>query len=103
MLGIYGGVISDRVDRRRLLILTQSLQAMATGTLAIATLNGSATVGLVYAIVLIQGLVGSVEIGVVRPGEIGVVRPGVTSMPGSDGGCAVGDENGVADPVRIIL
>lgn len=61
LLGAYGGVISDRVDRRRLLIATQSLQAIATGILAAATLAGRPSVLLVYSMVLAQGLIGAVD------------------------------------------
>jgi len=38
--GLFGGVVADRADRRRLLILTQSLAAITAGTLAILTITG---------------------------------------------------------------
>jgi len=61
LFGAYGGVISDRVNRRHLLIATQSLQALATGTLALFTFAGSPSVLLVYSLVLTQGLIGAVD------------------------------------------
>jgi MFS family permease len=48
VFSMFGGVIADAYDRRRLMILTSTLLGITAGILAIATFNGSATLGLLY-------------------------------------------------------
>src|ERR1700712_4317604 len=49
MFGLHGGVIVDRHDKRRLLMLTQTLVGVFSLLLAVVALTGSATVWLVWA------------------------------------------------------
>lgn len=61
LLATYGGLIGDRVDRRKLLVLTQGALALAAATLAAVALWSSPTLGLIYAIVLVQGVVNAFD------------------------------------------
>ncbi len=56
-LGAYGGVVADRVDKRRLLLTTQWLAMLAPLTLFTLTVTGGASIGAVYALVFLRGLV----------------------------------------------
>lgn len=57
LLGLWGGVVVDRVDRRKLIICTQSLQAVLAATLAVLALTGLVELWMVYALALALGLV----------------------------------------------
>ena len=57
VLGLWGGAVVDRVDRRRLVIVTQSVQAVLAGTLAALALTGTVELWMVYALALALGLV----------------------------------------------
>lgn len=48
ILALLGGVIADAVDRRRLLIFTQSGMLISAGALALATLSGEVSLPIVY-------------------------------------------------------
>jgi MFS family permease len=61
LLGALGGVLADRRDRRRLLMITQSLMALPALTLWLLTASGNVTVWIVYAVVLARGLVTAVD------------------------------------------
>jgi MFS family permease len=53
VLSLFGGVIADAVDRRRLLLITQVGLAMVSLALAIATQAGAASVPLLYVLTAI--------------------------------------------------
>ena len=55
-LSIFGGVFADRLDRRRLLLLTQSLMATLSLVLAILTVTGAINV---WHVLIIAGLTGA--------------------------------------------
>lgn len=57
LTGLAGGVISDRLDRRRTLLLTQSLSMMFAGTLAALTLSHHVSVIAVDIIAAFNGVV----------------------------------------------
>lgn len=57
LLGLWGGTVVDRVDRRRLILATQSVQAVLAATLAVLTLAGLVQLWMVYALALALGLV----------------------------------------------
>jgi len=48
ILSLVGGLVADRRDRRRVLIVTQSVMALVALALGVVTLLGRDTVGLVY-------------------------------------------------------
>jgi MFS family permease len=61
LFGTYAGVFSDRIDRRRLLITTQAILALAATTLAITSWLATPQLILIYGAVTIQGLVNAVD------------------------------------------
>lgn len=58
ILSLPGGVLADRVDRRKLLIVTQSLAALLSLALALLTSAGQIQVWHIYAITFLAGAVG---------------------------------------------
>lgn len=59
---LYGGVIADRVDKRRFIILLQSVMLLEATALATLALTGHATVGWIYALALVHGLATAFEV-----------------------------------------
>jgi MFS family permease len=57
LFGLFVGSVIDRVDVRRLLIVTESLLIAAAGALAVLTLTGVVALWHVYVIATVQGLV----------------------------------------------
>jgi MFS family permease len=57
VLGLFGGVLSDRLDHRKTLIATQVALALCSGTIAALTFLHGVTVWEAYAIAAIRGLV----------------------------------------------
>ncbi len=62
VLGIYGGVLVDRVDRRRAIIATQSVSAVLAAVLAAVTLTDVVTLWMIYALALTLGFVTVVDV-----------------------------------------
>lgn len=60
-LGPLGGVIADRYPKRRLLVATQSINALACATLAVLTIASIVTVWEVFATALIMGCTAVVD------------------------------------------
>jgi MFS family permease len=61
-LGPLGGVVSDSVDRRRVLIATQGASMLLAGTLAALTLGGRVEVGHLLAVAFTLGCVNAFDI-----------------------------------------
>lgn len=57
VLGLWGGVVVDRHDRRRLLMVTQTCSAVLAATLGVLSLAGLATLPMVYLLALGLGVV----------------------------------------------
>jgi MFS family permease len=57
LLGMYGGMIADRYPKRVVLMVTQSLNGILSGVLAVLTITGSIRVEHVYLFALVAGLV----------------------------------------------
>ena len=55
--GVWGGVVVDRMDTRRLLIGTQAVQGLLAAVLAVFALTGTATLAAVYVLALALGVV----------------------------------------------
>jgi MFS family permease len=53
LFALPGGVLVDRVDRRRLMIVIDGLRVAAMGALATAILTGHASIGLLYAVLFV--------------------------------------------------
>ena len=58
ILSLPGGVLADRMDRRSLLIITQSLAALLALALALLTSTGQIRVWHIYAVTFLSGAVG---------------------------------------------
>ena len=58
----FGGMISDRFDRRRLLLITQSLSCMESAALAVLTLTHVIQVWMVACLALFQGFVNAFDV-----------------------------------------
>src|SRR6202034_234771 len=61
LLGPWGGSLADRVDLRKLLLVTQSLFCVLAATLWVVAVRGLASVGVVVAINVIGGFVQIVD------------------------------------------
>jgi len=59
---LYGGVVADRVDKRRTVLLLQSLMLLEALTLAVLTHQGWITVHLVAALAAFYGLLSAFEV-----------------------------------------
>jgi MFS family permease len=57
----WGGLLADRVSKRRLLIITQTLMAIPALTLWALTVHGSVEVWMVFALVFARGSVNAVD------------------------------------------
>jgi MFS family permease len=59
LLGLYGGIVADRVDRRKLLATTQILLAAVAAALAVESFRGAITPITLIVLGLINGVVGA--------------------------------------------
>jgi MFS family permease len=59
--GAWGGLLADRLSKRRLLAYTQSLMALPALTLWLLTTTGHVTLLVVYALVFVRGAVNAVD------------------------------------------
>jgi MFS family permease len=53
--GLFGGVVADRLDRRRVMSLVDSLRCVAVGLLAVAAWQHHASVGLIWVVAFLLG------------------------------------------------
>jgi MFS family permease len=56
LFGLYGGVVADRVDKRKLLLVTQTCSGVLAGAMAVLVLTGAVTLPLVF---VFAGLLGT--------------------------------------------
>jgi MFS family permease len=61
LVGAWGGVLADRVSKRRLLAYTQALMALPALTLWLLTATGNVTLFVVYALVFARGSVNAID------------------------------------------
>ncbi len=59
---LYGGLVADRVDKRRFIIGLQSVMLLEATALAVLALSGHITVGWVYALATVHGLATAFEV-----------------------------------------
>lgn len=57
VFGLVAGVVVDRFDSRRLLVLTQGTAMLVSAALAVVTLAGVATLPVVYALAAVGGMI----------------------------------------------
>ncbi len=56
VLGAWAGAVADRADKRRLLIATQTGAMIQSVALGVVVLSGHATVGVIFALAFVQGV-----------------------------------------------
>lgn len=61
VFGIHAGLLVDRFDRRRLMLVTQGAYTLATGAMAVAAFAASPNLLFIYSMILVQGIVGAVD------------------------------------------
>jgi len=61
VLGAWGGVLADRMDKRRLLMLTQAIMGFLALVLGVVTLAGAVQLWMVYLLALALGLVTAMD------------------------------------------
>ncbi len=61
LFGAWGGLLADRMPKRRLLMITQSLMAIPALTLWALTTSGSVEIWMVYALVFARGTVNAID------------------------------------------
>jgi MFS family permease len=61
LLGAWGGLLADRLPKRRLLMLTQALMAIPALALFVLYERGAVTVWMVFALVLVRGTVNAFD------------------------------------------
>lgn len=61
LFGLYGGVIADRVSKRKLLLVTQASMGLTGLVLAVLTLSGNVAVWHVYLMAFVLGLITVVD------------------------------------------
>ena len=61
LMSPLAGTFVDRLDRRKLLVATQTLSMLQSFTLAGLTLSGNVTIGMVIALLVFQGLVNAFD------------------------------------------
>jgi MFS family permease len=61
LFGAWGGLLADRIPKRRLLTITQSLMAVPALTLWLLTIHGSVEIWMVYALVFVRGSINAVD------------------------------------------
>ncbi|HEY1670301.1 MAG TPA: MFS transporter [Trebonia sp.] len=57
LFGLHAGAVADRVSKRRILLITQTLSGVATTALAVITITGAVRPAYVYAFALASGMI----------------------------------------------
>jgi len=61
VIGAWAGSLSDRVNRHRVVLITQSLMALQAALLVLAYVTGSMSLGVVYTATLMLGVVSALD------------------------------------------
>jgi MFS family permease len=93
--GLYGGVVADRFDRRRLLIVTQSTLALLAAAIGLLVVTNLIQLWMIWVAALLLGLILSID----RPALLGFVKDlvGEADLPN-----AVALNNAVISSGRMI-
>src|SRR5256886_369471 len=75
LAGPWGGVIADRTDKRRLIIMTQSVSAVLALALGVLTVAGVVELWMVYLIAFLLGVVNLVDMPAPQAFVIEMVGP----------------------------
>jgi MFS family permease len=73
---LYGGVIADRVNRRRSLLILQTLLLLDALALALLTVFDQVTMPLVYGLAAVQGTISAFEIPIRQSWQVELVGKG---------------------------
>jgi MFS family permease len=61
LLGAWAGAIADRTDRRKMTLITQAALTAQALTLAVLDLTGAISIGAIYALTLVLGIVSAID------------------------------------------
>jgi MFS family permease len=61
LFGAWGGVVADRFDKRKLLVITQAVMAVTAAALGLIVVSGVVTLWMVYALVFVFGTAQAVD------------------------------------------
>jgi len=61
LFGLYGGVLADRMDRRKLLVITAAVAFTVSVTLGLVALLGIGNIWLIFLLIFVGAAVGSVD------------------------------------------
>jgi MFS family permease len=61
LLGPFAGIVVDRQNRHRLLVVTQTISMLQSFALAALTLTGHITIGIIVALNIVQGIVNAFD------------------------------------------
>jgi MFS family permease len=75
VLGTWAGAVADRTSKRKMAVVTQSLQAVQALTLGVVTLAGAASLPVVYGLTLVLGVVAAFDNPARRGFVIEMVQP----------------------------
>ena len=95
VLGAWAGVIADRVDRHRLMICTQSAFLVLATTLSVLTLSDRITVGALFGLSLVFGIINAFD----NPSRRALV---VELVPETDVPNAVGLNSALMTGSRVV-
>jgi len=62
LFGAWAGVVADRVDKRRALVVTQAVMAILAAAMAVLTLSGRIELWMVYVLTFGQGLTNMIDL-----------------------------------------
>ena len=69
VVGPFAGVLADRVDRLKIMRASQLLSMAQAGILAILAMSGTITIWTLFALVLVNGIISSVN----QPARLAVI------------------------------
>lgn len=76
LFGVQAGVLADRLPRKRIILVTQSVTALSIGVLAVLAVSGVIQFWQVYIAVAVAGIAGAIE-GPARTALLGqIIEPG---------------------------
>jgi MFS family permease len=75
ILGVWAGAVADRVDKRKMTLMTQSGQAVLALTLGVLSLAGWATLPVIFGVSFITGVVNALDNPARRGFVIELVEP----------------------------
>ena len=61
LLGAWAGAVSDRLDRRKMALITQGCLAIQAASIAVLDFTGHLTIGVIYALTLVLGIVSAID------------------------------------------